>query len=131
MTKETIKETMRLDQWLWAARFYKTRSLSANAIKRGQITVNNQKAKPAKQVSAGDTLKIRKAQLQFAPTIATLSLKRLSAKLAQTLYSESETIIQARAQRSEEIKATRQSMINGRPNKKERRIQQAIKRQLK
>ena len=131
MTKETIKETMRLDQWLWAARFYKTRSLSANAIKRGQITVNNQKAKPAKQVSAGDTLKIRKAQLQFEPTIATLSLKRLSAKLAQTLYSESETIIQVRAQRSEEIKATRQSMINGRPNKKERRIQQAIKRQLK
>jgi ribosome-associated heat shock protein Hsp15 len=121
---------VRLDRWLWAARFYKTRSLAVNAIKRGRITVNHRKAKPSRQITIGDVLNIRKAQLVYEVTITALSEKRLSARLAQALYTELPASATAREQRAQEIKANRQTLIDGRPSKKDRRLQQLIKRHL-
>lgn len=122
-------DTVRLDRWLWASRFFKTRSLAVGAIKRGQITVNTQKAKPARQVSVGDVLHIRKAQLSYEVTITDLSTRRVSARFAQELYTELPGSTVAREQREQEIKANRQTLINGRVSKKDRRLQQAMKRQ--
>ena len=123
------KESLRLDRWLWATRLYKTRSLAVDAIKRGRITLNAHKAKPARHVMVGDQLSIRKAQLVYNVAVTALSEKRVSARFARGLYSESPASIAARELRIQEIKANRQKLIDGRPSKKDRRIQQAIKRQ--
>ncbi len=121
--------TVRLDRWLWAARFYKTRSLAVAAIKRGRIGIDAGKAKPARSVTTGNRLTIRKAQLIYDVTVLALSEKRLSARLASALYKESPDSIVERELRAQTIKANRQMQINGRPSKKDRRLQQAIKRQ--
>ncbi len=121
---------VRLDIWLWAARFYKTRSLSAKAIKRGHINVNDQKAKPATQLALGDRVRIRRGQLIYEVQLVALSQKRLSASLAKTLYSEHASVTEARHSRLQEIKAARLSDLDGKPTKRQRRQQRAIKRQL-
>ncbi len=123
------KDTVRLDRWLWATRFYKTRSLAVGAIKRGRITLNTRRAKPSRQVMVGDLLTIRKAQLVYEVSVVALSEKRLSARLAQVLYAELPGSMAARELREQEMKANWQKRINGRPSKKDRRLQQAIKRQ--
>ncbi|MEE9447482.1 MAG: RNA-binding S4 domain-containing protein [Arenicellales bacterium] len=123
-------ETVRLDRWLWAARFYKTRSLAANAVKRGNVKVNTRKCKAAKMVKIGDVLNFRQAQFMFEPTILALSEKRLGAKLALDLYREPESIVTERGLRKQRIQADRQMLIDGKPNKKDRRLQQAIKRAM-
>jgi ribosome-associated heat shock protein Hsp15 len=121
-------DAVRLDRWLWAARFYKTRSLAVAAIKRGQITVDERKAKPSRRTMVGDRLNIRKAQLVYQVTVTALSGKRLSARLASELYIELPDGIAVRELREQEIKAGRQTLVNGRPSKKDRRLQQAMKR---
>ena len=121
-------DAVRLDRWLWAARFYKTRSLAVAAIKRGRITVNEMKAKPSRRIMVGDRLNIRKAQLVYEVTVTALSEKRLSARLANALYIELPDSIAVRALREQELKANRQTLVNGRPSKKDRRLQQAMKR---
>lgn len=123
------ESSVRLDRWLWAVRFYKTRSQAVDAIKRGRVTVNLRKAKPSRQVAVGDVLNIRKAQLIYEVSVGALSEKRLSARLAVELYTEFPASIVAREQRQQEIEANRKTLINGRPSKKDRRMQQAIKRQ--
>lgn len=127
--RETSQK-VRLDRWLWAARFYKTRALAVDAIKRGRVTLNDLKVKPARMVSVEDKLRIRKAQLVFNISISALSEKRLGAGLAKDLYTESQDSIESREQRKQEVKAVRQTLVNGRPSKKDRRLQQAVKRQF-
>lgn len=122
-------DTVRLDRWLWAARFYKTRSLAVNALKRGRITLDIGKARPSRNIVVGDRLSIRKQQLIYEVTVVALSEKRVSARLASELYTESPDSVATRALREQEIKANRQMLIDGRPSKKDRRLQQAIKRQ--
>ena len=122
--------TVRLDRWLWATRFYKTRSLAVDAIKHGHITVSGLKAKPSRQIGPGEVLRIRKAQLVYIVTVSGLSERRLGAELAHKLYTEASDSIDARKQRLREIKAERRTYINGRPSKKERRQQLAAKRDL-
>ena len=80
----------RLDTWLWAARFFKTRKLSAQAIIAGHVRVNKNKVKPGKIIRAGDTISIKKQQLVFNVEVLALSKRRLSAKLAQGLFQEPE-----------------------------------------
>ncbi len=121
---------VRLDRWLWAARFFKTRALAVDAIKHGHISVNGMKAKPARQISIADALRIRKAQLIYNVQVTGLSERRLGAALAQDLYREPEQSIAARVERIQEIKADRQNYINGRPSKKDRRQQMEAKRAL-
>lgn len=125
-----VIEKIRLDRWLWAARFYKTRAYAVSDIKRGRVMINGQKAKPAKQIIIGDVIRIRKASLVFNVTVTVLSDKRLGPKLAQLLYSEPQSSIRTREEQVLQIKASRQTLIEGRPNKKDRRLQQAFKRHL-
>ena len=121
---------VRLDRWLWAARFFKTRSLAVDAIKHGHVTVNELKVKPARQIGVGETLRIRKAQLIYNVFVVNLSERRLGAELAKELYTETAQSIEQRTQRLQEIKAERQTYIKGRPSKKDRRQQLAVKRDL-
>jgi ribosome-associated heat shock protein Hsp15 len=125
---------VRADKWLWAARFYKTRSLAMEAINGGKVHLNGERIKPARKLVVGDSLTVQKGIYTFAITVAGLSLQRGPADVAQTLYSESDESRQARQTLKETRKlqgdAGRQRQ--GRPDKRERRqIHQFRTRQLK
>ena len=81
---------VRLDKWLWAARFYKTRALAVEAINGGHVHLNGVRPKPARAVQCGDELAIRKAGMEFVITVSGLSEQRGPATVAQQLYQESE-----------------------------------------
>lgn len=119
---------VRLDRWLWAARIFKTRALAVEAIKGGRVTVNALKAKPSRKIAAGDQLSIHKGPLRYELSVVALSERRLSAKLAQALYHEPAESIAARETMARAHRANRRLLINGRPSKKDRRLQQEIKR---
>lgn len=121
MTKNDI-EKFRIDKWLYAARFFKTRSLAADAVERGKVHINGTRIKPAKTVSIGDTLTIRIAHYQYEIKVLTLSNKRGSASEAQKLYQETDVSRQAREMFAEQIKIqSQQFYIKGRPTKRDRR----------
>jgi len=82
--------SVRLDLWLWAARFYKTRTLAKQAIESGKVEVAGQRAKPARALHVGERLQVRRGDELFEVDVLALSSKRGSASVAQTLYSESE-----------------------------------------
>ena len=91
-------DTVRLDLWLWAARFYKTRSLARHAIETGKVEVEGQRAKPARSLRGGESLRVERAGEIFEATVLALSDTRGPASVAQTLYSESD---ESRARRAE------------------------------
>lgn len=113
----------RLDKWLWAARFYKTRSLAANAIAGGKVDVNGDKPKRARPVKVGDTVNIRSGQFEHHVTVRGLSERRGSATLAAALYEETPASLEARAKMSAHLRALASSghFETGRPTKKQRR----------
>ena len=80
----------RIDKWLWAARFYKTRSIAADAVDSGKVTVNGSRVKPARALRLGDSLTIRTPGAEYAVRVTALSARRGSATEAATLYSETE-----------------------------------------
>jgi ribosome-associated heat shock protein Hsp15 len=114
---------VRLDKWLWAARFFKTRALAAQACELGRILSNGQPAKPAREVKVGDTLQVSSDAGEFQLEVLLLSEMRGPASVAQTLYRETETSRELRQKLAEERKATRQFEISpeGRPSKRDRR----------
>lgn len=115
---------VRLDKWLWAARFFKTRSLASQAIDAGHIHLNGERAKPARTLKPGDQLRILNAGGEFLVEVLALSEQRGPAAQAQSLYRESAASIAARAQRrSEQALAPvfDHPDIKGRPTKKWRR----------
>ena len=87
---KTARETMRIDKWLWAARFYKTRALATDAINGGKVHHNGTRIKPSRQLATGDTLSIQKGPYRFTVTVKQLSKQRRPAAEARALYSESE-----------------------------------------
>jgi ribosome-associated heat shock protein Hsp15 len=115
---------MRIDKWLWAARFFKTRALAQKACELGRITANGQAAKQAREVRAGDLLRVRNDGGEFEITVLLLSEMRGPAAVAQTLYRETEASIEARRMAAEERKAMPHSeaMREGRPSKRDRRM---------
>lgn len=119
-------ETLRLDKWLWAARFFKTRKLAADAIAGGKVHVNNQRAKPGKEVRVGTTLAITKDALRWDVTIIALSGQRRSASEAVLLYEESAESFAKRQQQLIQQREQRElfdfSGQDHKPNKKERRL---------
>ncbi len=121
---------VRLDRWLWAARFFKTRQLSATALKTGRVELNGRKAKPAKMVHIGDALTIRKEQLRYHITVLDLREKRVSAELAAAMYRESEESIEIRQTLQQQQKAQHRAIRfdDGRPGKKDRRALNRFKR---
>ena len=114
---------VRLDKWLWAARFYKTRSLAKTAIDGGRVHLNDARVKAAKEVAAGDTLTITRGDSTQTVVVSAVAERRGGATLAATLYAETVASIDAR----EEIRAQRRMERAGltvpkrRPNKHERR----------
>ncbi len=114
---------VRLDRWLWAARFFKTRSLSAEAIKGGHVTLNGVRAKVSRMVRVDDEIHVRKGQELFMVRVRGLAEKRGPAVQAQALYEESEESRQAREQQSQQrrLLAQRYPRSEGRPSKRNRR----------
>lgn len=117
------EKRLRIDKWLWAARFYKTRSLAADAVEGGKVQVNGERVKPAKVLKAGDTLAIRNGHFAWQITVLALSERRGSATEASKLYSESDQSRREREEKSALLKIERQSnpFPGGRPTKKARR----------
>lgn len=115
--------SMRLDKWLWAARFFKTRALAASAIKTGKVLVDGHRPKPAKTISPGISLSIRRGPYQYHVEITALSHQRLSAGKAVDLYTESRASIEAREILATQLKAeaAAQPRPPRRPSKRERR----------
>lgn len=118
-----MTDGVRLDKWLWAARFFKTRSLSQAAIKGGHIDINGQRAKPSRLVRAGDRLHITRGEFQYQIEVLDLSERRLSAPLARELYAESESSRKAREEKIEQQRLLRShdEAPAGRPDKRQRR----------
>ena len=114
---------MRVDKWLWAARFFKTRALAARACELGRIRSNGQPAKPAREVKVGDLLQVTNDAGDFQVEVLLLSEMRGPASVAQTLYRETEASRELRQKLAEERKAIGQFEISseGRPSKRDRR----------
>ena len=115
---------MRIDKWLWAARFYKTRSLASEDIDKGRVEVNGQTAKPSREVKPGDTVQVRQGAVQRTVVIAGLSAQRGPAPVAQGLYQETADSIEQRAKLALQQRYAREpalSLEQGRPTKRDRR----------
>jgi len=119
-------EAIRLDKWLWTARFFKTRKLAADAISGGKVHVNNQRTKPGKEVKPGAKLTITKDSYRWDVTIIALSSQRRPAKEAVLLYEETAESLARRQQQiilqREQRKLFDFSGEDHKPNKKERRL---------
>jgi ribosome-associated heat shock protein Hsp15 len=121
---------VRLDKWLWAARFYKTRSLAAEAVEKGKVEVNGERAKRAKLLQAGDSLLIRLGPYQHVVTVRAISEKRGPATVAAKLYEESAEGRKAREAMQVQVKAAQSvpGYDRGRPTKKDRREIERLRR---
>jgi ribosome-associated heat shock protein Hsp15 len=115
---------VRLDKWLWAARFYKTRSLATEEIDKGRVQVNDQPAKPSREVRVGDRLTIRQGQVTRQVDVRALSDVRGPAPVAQALYEETPESIRARedfARNRRYLADPSTAIEHGRPTKRDRR----------
>jgi len=124
-------EKLRLDKWLWAARFYKTRSLAAQEIGKGRVFVNDQPAKPAREVAAGDLISIRKNDPAIHVRVVAVSLVRGPAPVARLLYDETPESIAAREHAEQMRRLAPEPAMDlqaGRPTKKERRQMERLRR---
>ncbi|MGO8754599.1 MAG: RNA-binding S4 domain-containing protein [Gallionellaceae bacterium] len=129
MDNQHEQEKLRLDKWLWAARFFKTRSLAAAAVETGKVQVSGARVKPAKALAAGDTLAIRLGPYQHVVEVLALSNRRGPAAEAQKLYRETEESRLRRAALALELKAQPPPADQkGRPTKRDRREIEQFKR---
>ncbi len=114
---------VRLDKWLWAARFFKTRALAAEAIDGGKVSVNDERPKRAKLIQAGDEVSVRIGPYQHVVHVRDVSGRRGSAAIAQTLFEETPASVAARAAAAEQYRNAAMTFAfqEGKPSKKERR----------
>jgi ribosome-associated heat shock protein Hsp15 len=114
---------VRMDKWLWAARFFKTRSLAARACELGRVEANGQPAKPAREVRAGDLLRVKNDGGDFQVEVLALSSMRGPAAVARALYRETEASRELRLKLAEERKAMPhyEAFREGKPSKRDRR----------
>ena len=119
---------MRLDKYLWAARFFKTRSLAAEAVDAGRVSVNGERAKASKTVKPGDALAIRRPPWEHLVTVRAVSDKRGPAAVAQALYEESPESKAKREALAAELKSLPPPVFKGRPTKKDRRTLERFNR---
>jgi ribosome-associated heat shock protein Hsp15 len=114
----------RLDKWLWVARFYKTRSLAAEAVSGGRVHVDGQRVKPARMVRPGSMVRVRRGELEMTVEVQGLATQRRPAEEARLLYAETEASRELREARAAERKALNQSRVTRhapRPTKRDRR----------
>ena len=123
-------ETVRIDKWLWAARFFKTRSAATDAVLGGRVHLNDVRVKPSKEVKPGDTVEVRIGQLRWTVVVRGVSEKRGSASLAATLYDETAASTVAREQRASELRMSRPlgADLGARPTKQDRRRLEDLRR---
>ena len=117
-------DTLRIDKWLWCARFFKTRSLAADEITKGRVTVNGQVAKASREVRCGDTVTLRQGLVARTVVVRGLSGARGSAPMAQQLYEETAESTNAREQAAEQRRLAPEpahTLTDGRPTKRDRR----------
>ena len=119
-----MSDSIRIDKWLWAARFFKTRSLATDAVDGGKVRLNGERVKPARGVKAGDRLDIDNGSTEWEVMVENLADKRGSAAIAQTLYAETERSIAERQKKAEQRKLFQEpsEAIKGRPTKRDRRL---------
>ena len=117
-------DKLRIDKWLWAARFYKTRSLAVEEIDKGRVKINAQDTKPAREVKVGDMLSLRQGTVLRTVVVLEISSQRGPAPVAQQLYEETAESLALRAQAAEQRHLHREpasSLLHGRPTKRDRR----------
>ncbi|MFN8123597.1 MAG: RNA-binding S4 domain-containing protein [Thermoleophilia bacterium] len=124
-----MAQKVRIDRWLWAARFVKTRSLAAEAINGGRVDVNGVRAKPSKEVGAGDTVEVTIGQSRWTVTVLGVSERRGPASEAQLLYEESEESRERRAREAAQrrMAAPLGAELGARPTKRDRRRIEALR----
>ena len=123
-------DKLRLDKWLWAARFYKTRSLAVEEIDKGRVKVNDLEAKPAREVKIGDTVSMRQGPVIRTIVVRGISSQRGAAPVAQQLYEETEESLRLKAAFAEQRRVGQDpahSLQHGRPTKRDRRDIQKVK----
>jgi len=129
MAKQTTPDAstpgrVRIDKWLWAARFFKTRSLAAEAITAGKVEVNEERVKPAKLVQVGDSVSVRLGPYLHVVHVRAISERRGPATVAATLYEETAESSAARAKLAEQLRMAPAAFVyeeKGRPTKRDRR----------
>ncbi len=116
-------DSVRLDKWLWAARFFKTRSMAADAISGGKVQVNELRVKPSRMLREGDVVRVRKGPYTFTVLVRGLAARRGPAKEAAALYEETEESRRQREALADERRALAASLpvTPGRPSKRDRR----------
>lgn len=117
-------DRLRIDKWLWAARFYKTRSLACDEIDKGRVQVNGVVVKPAREVKAGDTVQLRTGSTLRTVRVEAISDRRGGAPEAALLYAETVESVQARLAAAEQRRLAPEpalSLVHGRPTKRDRR----------
>lgn len=120
----SIEDRIRLDKWLWAARFFKTRALAADEIAHGRVSVNDQVAKASRELKPGDTLALRQGPLVRTVIVKGLSAQRGPAPVAQALYAETAASLALREKAAEQRRLNTepaQAIEQGRPTKRNRR----------
>jgi len=124
MSNSEDADRVRIDKWLWAARFFKTRSLATEAVTGGKVEVNGERAKPAKAIKPGDEIRLRLGPYEHILIVRALGERRGSATVAQTLYEETEPSRAARERLASQLKLGATGLVfedKGRPTKKDRR----------
>jgi ribosome-associated heat shock protein Hsp15 len=118
-----MSDSVRIDKWLWAARFFKTRSLATTAVDTGRVRLDGERVKPARLLKMGELLQIDNGATRWEVTVQALSEVRGPASVAQTLYAETVESIAARQNEAEQRKYFKEpaASIKGRPTKRERR----------
>ena len=117
-------DSLRIDKWLWAARFYKTRSLACDEVTKHRVQINGQDVKPAREVKVGDILTVRQGHITKTITVKGISAARGPAPVAQQLYEETAESIALRAKQAEQNRLAFEpahSIEHGRPTKRDRR----------
>jgi ribosome-associated heat shock protein Hsp15 len=117
-------DSLRIDKWLWAARFYKTRSLACDEVTKHRVQINGQDVKPAREVKVGDTLTVRQGNITKTVQVKGISAARGPAPVAQLLYEETPESIALRAKLAEQNRMAAEpahSIEHGRPTKRNRR----------
>jgi ribosome-associated heat shock protein Hsp15 len=114
----------RIDKWLWAARFFKTRSLATDAVEHGKVRLNGERTKPSHSVRIGDRLDIDNGSTVWEVLIKGIADKRASAAIAQALYGETEDSVRKRIEAAERHRLFREpaAELKGRPTKRDRRL---------
>jgi ribosome-associated heat shock protein Hsp15 len=119
------QERVRIDRWLWAARFYKTRSLATEAVNGGKVEVNGERAKPARLIRVGDAVRVRQPPLEWQLVVRGLADRRGPAAVAQGLYEETAESRATRQRIQEQLRVVQPLFVyekKGRPTKKDRRM---------